>query len=61
MDGSSFLAAFASSESANQSGSGSDCASSQDTKIRFNGIIDSFPVNGEKVGVVHKLILMCVQ
>ena len=49
MDGSSFLAAFASSESAKVSG-GED--SSQDTKIQFNGIIDSFPVKGEKVTIL---------
>ena len=49
MDGSSFLAAFASSESAKESGSNE---SSQNTKIQFNGIIDSFPVKGENVTIL---------
>ena len=49
MDGSSFLAAFASSEAAKESGSNE---SSQNTKIQFNGIIDSFPVKGENVTIL---------
>ena len=51
MDGSSFLAAFASSEIANDSASNEHSAS-QDTKIQFNGIIDSFPVKGAKVTIL---------
>lgn len=49
MDGSSFLAAFASSEAAKDSGSND---ASIDTKIQFNGVLDSFPVKGEKITIL---------